>query len=631
VLGAVVKRVLAVSLTERGRALTERLPYEHSHGSLAATVQERWDDVDGFVLVAAVGACVRIVAPLLTGKQSDPAVVCVDDGGRFAVSLIGGHSAGANDLAGDVARMLGAEAVITTATDATGTVAIDRLSGYPVEGDVAAVTAALLDGRPVSVDNPLAWPLAPALRRALALASTPDVPALAPPTDAGASSRPDTRPTIVVTDLLARQPDAGPGAVAVLRPPSLVAGIGASTDPPAEELAGLLRASLAEAGLSDRSLRAVATIDRRATEPAVESLGLPVVAFTSSELAEVDVPNPSEVVRAAVGTGSVAEAAALLAAGPGATLVLTKRASPHCTVALARASRPRGHIAVVGLGPGGAGTRTPDADRAIRGAQVVIGYEAYVNQCRDLLGPSQEVVLSPIGAEVERAREAVARADAGELVAVVCSGDPGVYAMASLVLEEAGEVAGSGDRGMGMGMGMGMVTIVPGVTAALAAAAELGAPLGHDHVMISLSDLLTPWEMIVTRVIAARDADLVLALYNPRSKARDWQLAAVRDLLLQTRDPVTPVGIATDIGRPDASTTITTLAGLDPDLVGMTTCVIIGSSTTRVVAGRMVTPRGYRRTTETPATHPPTPRQTRYAEPAPETGQAPGAQPRVAP
>lgn len=573
-----MKHVLAVSLTERGRALTERLPYERLHGSLAATVREHWKDTDGFVLIAAVGACVRIVAPLLTGKQSDPAVVCVDDGGRFAVSLLGGHSAGANDLAGDVARILGAEAVITTATDATGTVAIDRLSGYPVEGDVAAVTAALLDGRPVAVDNPLDWLLPPALRRALAEAP------------AGDRSRPDTLPTILVTDRLDARRDASPAAVAVLRPPSLVAGIGASTDPPAEELAELLRASLTEAGLSHRSLRAVATIDRRATEPAVGSLGLPVVAFTPNELAAVDVPNPSEVVRAAVGTGSVAEAAALLAAGPGATLVLTKRASAHCTVALARAWRPPGHITVVGLGPGGSGTRTPDAERAIRGAQVVIGYEAYVNQCRDLLGPSHEVVLSPIGAEVERARQAVDRAESGELVAVVCSGDPGVYAMASLVLEEAGDRGGD----------PGMVTVVPGVTAALAAAARLGAPLGHDHVMISLSDLLTPWEMIVTRVIAARDADLVLALYNPRSKARDWQLAAVRDLLLQTRDAATPVGIATDIGRPDASTTITTLAGLDPDLVGMTTCVIIGSSTTRVLAGRMVTPRGYRRTTARP-------------------------------
>ena len=113
--------------------------------------------------------------------------------------------------------------------------------------------------------------------------------------------------------------------------------------------------------------------------------------------------------------------------------------------------------------------------------------------------------------------------------------------------------------------------------------------------MLSLSDLLTPWDVIVRRVIAARDSDLVIALYNPRSKARDWQLGAVRDLLLERRAPDTPVGIATDVGRPAASTSITTLAGLDPDLVGMTTCVIIGSSSTRVIGGRMVTPRGYRR------------------------------------
>ncbi|MGA8681807.1 MAG: precorrin-3B C(17)-methyltransferase, partial [Acidimicrobiales bacterium] len=139
------------------------------------------------------------------------------------------------------------------------------------------------------------------------------------------------------------------------------------------------------------------------------------------------------------------------------------------------------------------------------------------------------------------------------------------------------------------------VTVVPGVTAALAAAAQLGAPLGHDHVVLSLSDLLTPWDVIVSRVIAARDADLVLAIYNPKSKGRHWQLGAVRDLLLETRSPETPVGLATDVGRPDASTTITTLACLDPDLVGMTTCVLIGSSATRIIGGRMVTPRGYGR------------------------------------
>jgi len=577
-----MRRILVVSVTARGRALAARLPYDAVHGNLAATVRARWAEVDGFVLVAAVGACVRIVAPLLGGKDVDPAIVCVDDGGRYAIALIGGHTAKANALAHDVASVLGADPVVTTATDATGTVAIDELSGFPAEGAVAAVTAAMLDGRPVSVTNLLGWPLPPALTRTLE--------GLSLPVD-------NETPHIIITDQLlagstvAGGPDpraetlvGGGVPTVVLRPPTLVAGIGASTSPPPDEVAALLAEALAEAGVSSRSLRAIATIDRRSREPALEALGFPVVAYSSAELAGVTVPNPSGVVTRAVGTPSVAEAAALLAGGPGATLILEKRTSKHATVALARSRGPRGHVAVVGLGPGHGASRTPEANVAIRTAQVVIGYGPYIEQCHDLLGPAQEVIASSIGDEVERAREAIRLAAGGARVAVVCSGDPGIYAMASLVLEEAAE-----DTSFD-------VDIVPGVTAALAAAASLGAPLGHDHLMVSLSDLLTPWEAIMGRVVAARDADLVLAVYNPRSKTRDWQLEAVRDVLLERRLPDTPVGIATDVGRPEATTTITTLAALDPDLVGMTTCVIIGSSMTRVIGGRMVTPRGYRRT-----------------------------------
>jgi cobalt-precorrin 5A hydrolase/precorrin-3B C17-methyltransferase len=168
-------------------------------------------------------------------------------------------------------------------------------------------------------------------------------------------------------------------------------------------------------------------------------------------------------------------------------------------------------------------------------------------------------------------------------VALVCSGDAGVYAMASIALELAVTEAPDIE-----------VEVVPGVTAALAAAASLGAPLGHDHVSVSLSDLLTPWDAIERRLRAAAEADLVVALYNPRSKGRDWQLGAARSLLLERRAATTPVGVVTDAARPGQTVTITTLAGLDPQEVGMTTCVVIGSSATRVVGGRMVTPRGYR-------------------------------------
>jgi cobalt-precorrin 5A hydrolase/precorrin-3B C17-methyltransferase len=379
---------------------------------------------------------------------------------------------------------------------------------------------------------------------------------------------------IVVTD---RAVPPAPGVV-TLHPPSLVVGVGASSNAGADAAAALLDTALA--GLARQSVAEVATIDRRAGDPVVTSLGLPVRAFTTEALAGVDVPTPSEVVRAAVGTASVAEAAALLAAGPGAELVVPKRAGKEATVAVARRRGPRGHLAVVGLGPGDVAHRTPAAEAAVRRAEVVIGYGPYVDACADLLTAAQEVVRSPIGDETVRAKQAVAEAGAGRRVALVCSGDAGVYAMASLTLEVAG------DAGVD-------IEVVPGVTAALAASALLGAPLGHDHVIISLSDLLTPWSAIEARLRAAAEADLVVAFYNPRSRGRTWQFDAACEILRGRRAPDTPVGVVTDATRPGQSVQITTLDAVDAGAVGMTTCVIVGSSTTRVIGGRMMTPRGY--------------------------------------
>ena len=552
-------KVVSVSVTEAGRALADRLPYEHLAGQRAGeVVPARWPEVDGFVLFLATGAAVRIVAPLLGDKRTDPAVVCVDEAGRFAVALCGGHAGGANALARTVAATLGATPVVTTATDAAGVPSIDQLPGFVATGDVAAVTRALLDGRHPGVDNARGWP----------------VPAVLLPESGAGPER------IVITDLerpAERPVEAG---VVALHPPSLVAGVGASTGAPAQAVAELLDAALAGAGLARASVGEVATIDRRATDAAVVALGLPVRAYTADALAAVDVPSPSETVRAAVGTPSVAEAAALLAAGPGAELVVTKQVAAQATVAIARRRRPRGHLAVVGLGPGGTAHRTPAAETAVRRAEVVIGYGPYVDACADLLTGAQEVVRSPIGDETVRAKQALAEAVAGRRVALVCSGDAGVYAMASPALEVAVDIDVE-------------VEVVPGVTAALAAAALLGAPLGHDHAMISLSDLLTPWSAIEARLRAAAAADLVVALYNPRSRGRAWQFDAARAIFLEHRSPATPVGVVTDATRADQSVQLTTLAGVDSGTVGMTTCVIVGSSTTRVVGGRMVTPRGY--------------------------------------
>jgi cobalt-precorrin 5A hydrolase/precorrin-3B C17-methyltransferase len=541
-------RVLSVSVTEAGAGLARRLPYEHAAGPAGEVVPARWGSVDAFVLFLATGAAVRIVAPLLSAKATDPAVVCVDEAGRFAVALCGGHAGGANHLARTVAAALGATPVVTTATDAVGLAALDQLPGFAATGDLAGVTTAMLDGRPPLVEAELAWPV---------------------PLAAGAGPE-----RVIVTD---RAVAPAPGVVA-LHPPSLVVGVGASSDAAAGAAAALLEQALA--GLARQSVSEVATIDRRAGDPVVTSLGLPVRAFTAGELAAVEVPTPSEVVRAAVGTASVAEAAALLAAGPGATLVVAKLAGTEATVAVARRAGPRGHLSVVGLGPGAAAHRTPAAEAAVRRADVVIGYRPYVNACADMVTAAQEVVRSPIGDETVRAKQAVAEAGAGRRVALVCSGDAGVYAMASLALEVAGEAGVD-------------VEVVPGVTAALASAALLGAPLGHDHLMLSLSDLLTPWATIEARLRAAAEADLVVALYNPRSRGRTWQFDAACDILRRHRAPSTPVGVVTDAARPGQAVQLTTLGQIDAGAVGMTTCVIFGSSTTRVVGGRMVTPRGY--------------------------------------
>ncbi len=522
-----------------------------------------WAECDGVVAFMAAGITVRLVAPLLDGKDRDPGLVCVDDAGRFAVALAGGHEGGGNRLAARVADALGAAPVVTTASEALGLPVLGELGadlGFSVEpgSDLAAVAGAMIAGDEVTLVSDQRWPLPP-LPGAVVRARHP---------------RP---PCLLVTDRLF---DPTRPAV-VYRPPSLVVGVGCSRDAPAAEIGELIDLALAEAGLAGASVTGVASVDAKRNEPgllrAAGERGWPLRFHTSQTLARVDVPNPSAAVARAVGTPSVAEAAAL-AGGP-ATLVVAKRKSERATVAVARL-RPRGRLYVVGSGPGDPGLLPPLAREALGRCELVVGLERYVDRVRGLLRPGTRVATSAIGGELERARLAVAEAAAGAAVALVSGGDAGVYGMASPALEAApAEVDVIG---------------VPGITAALAAAALLGAPLGHDHCAISLSDLLTPWPEIRRRLEAGGSGDFVISLYNPRSAGRSWQLEAARRLLLEHRKPATPVGLVTDAYRPGQRVDLTTLEDLDPSRVGMTTTVVIGSSQTRTVAGRMVTPRGYR-------------------------------------
>ena len=562
-----------VAVTKAGRraarTLTSQWPDARAYdGPAAEALQRAFGECDAIVCFLAVGATVRLIAPLLTAKPNDPGVVCVDEALRYAVPVLGAHAGGANDLARRVHDALGAEPVITTASDAAGSVALDEFGadlGFRIEpgSDLAAVGAAILSGERVTLTADAQWPLPPL---------PPNVEQTKQPAPAG--------PAIIVTDRAGDRADF-PERSVVYRPPTLIVGMGASRGVPAGEAGRLIDDTLADLGLSPRSVRYLATAEVKSDEHGLQAAaaerGWRILTYPADLLAAVPVPNPSEVVRRAVGTPSVAEAAAL--ANPDATLVAAKRASAHATIAVARL-RPRGRLALIGIGPGARDLTTPRAVAELRRAAVVIGLDSYLEQVADLLRPGAAVLASGLGAEQERAAAAVAHAQKGHAVALIGSGDAGVYAMASPALEMAGQDID--------------VTVVPGITAALAAAAVLGAPLGHDHVMISLSDLHTAWPVIERRIAAAADADLVTCFYNPASAKRTWQLARAMHLLSACRPPTTPVGLVRDATRPGQAASLSTLRDFDPAQADMHTLVVVGSSRTRVQSGRMVTPRDYR-------------------------------------
>jgi precorrin-2 C20-methyltransferase/precorrin-3B C17-methyltransferase len=240
-----------------------------------------------------------------------------------------------------------------------------------------------------------------------------------------------------------------------------------------------------------------------------------------------------------------------------------------------------GEVVVVGLGPAGPEWLTPEALAELEAAQHIVGYGPYVARVPQKAGQQRHASGNRV--EADRAVEALALAASGARVAVVSSGDPGVFAMASAVLEQVSSGHGAGIR----------VRIVPGVTAAQAAASRVGAPLGHDYCVLSLSDRLKPWEIIERRLDAAGAADFVLALYNPASRTRTTQLADAREVLLRHRAPSTPVVVARDVGGPEEDVRITTLGDLDPSTVDMRCLLIVGSSRTRAENGIVWTPRSY--------------------------------------
>ena len=366
-----------------------------------------------------------------------------------------------------------------------------------------------------------------------------------------------------------------------------------------------------EHGLAWDAIAGIATIDLKHDEPAFQQLAnqyqWPLRLFTADQLQTQSVPSPSTVVAEAVGTPSVAEAAALLAThssnsptphsptphSPTSPLIVSKQIfKDHqgaCTIAIARAQQEysphRGQLYLIGSGPGALSQLTAAARAALQTCDVVIGYGLYLDLLRPLFHPNQVIESSQITQEVQRAERAVDLAQRGLTVGMVSSGDCGIYGMAGLVMECLVQRQWDGQTPG--------IEVMPGITALQAIAARIGAPLMHDFCAISLSDLLTPWPVIEKRLEAVAQADFVVALYNPRSKTRLRGIEIALDIMNKWRSPSTPVAIARSLYRDGETVQSLTLGQVDVNTIDMLTVVLIGNASTFLHQGHMITPRGY--------------------------------------
>lgn len=559
---------------------TKRLADEaglDSFDDLGVWTGERFADSDALVFIGATGIAVRAIAPHVRDKFSDPAVVSVDEAGQFAVPMLSGHVGGANDLAREVAAAIGARAVVSTATDVNGLFAVDewaRKQGLAlVERQIAKeVSACLLDGGTVGFASDIA------VEGAL---------------PSGVEEGPHELGIKVGLDTA----DCPFAHTLHLVPRVVTVGVGCKRGTDAAALEAFVRGALANAHVSPAAVARVASIDVKRDEEAVlalaRALGCESVFYSAEQLAAVEgIFASSDFVRAAVGVDNVCERAAV--AG-GARLIGGKEAHEGMTVALgqdeasvrfdggadgAAQTADDRVLLVVGIGPGGGSDLTRRAYEALESCDVIVGYTVYT----DLLEkefPDKEMLTTPMRREVERCKIALEHAQAGERVAMVCSGDPGVYGMAGLCYELAGEYP-SVD-----------IEVIPGISAAFGGAAVLGAPLMHDFAVISLSDLMTPWEKIAKRLELAAEADFVICLYNPSSKKRADYLQRACDILLRHKPASTVCGTVRNIGREGEESHVLTLGELRNTNVDMFTTVYIGNEQTMQLGGSMVTPRGY--------------------------------------
>ncbi len=514
------------------------LDVDISFSDFGSTLRELFAAGTPIVGLCAAGILIRTIAPLLSDKRYEPPVLAVAEDGSAVVPLLGGLQ-GVNDLARQIAAVLGVQPAITTTGDLRfRTTLLNPPSGYRLANpdDAKTFIADLLAGSTVRLEGVAPW-----LSQSK-LPIVPDAPLTLQITDSKGSPAPDRL---------------------VYHPATLAIAVSHLSD--SEFAVEFVQQILDEADLAIASLAGIFASTHDMGHPALAALAqvlqVPIRFLDLSEAEDLSLT-------------AVGESGQLLVSQQklGLSCAIARSSQPLDVTTI---GKPRGQLTIVGTGPGGDLWMSPEVKAVLRSATDWVGYKFYLDLAGSLRD-GQQRHDSDNREELDRARFALDLAATGKSVAVVSSGDPGIFAMAAAVFEVLEHEAKPDWLRLD-------IQVAPGISAMQAAAARIGAPLGHDFCALSLSDILKPWSAIEQRIAAAAQADLVMAFYNPISKQRIWQLRKAREILLQWRSPNTPIVLARNLGRPGESVRVCTLEQFSPDDVDMRTIVLVGSSQTRSI------------------------------------------------
>ncbi len=543
---------------------------------------KKWQEIDLIIFIGSIAASIRIINSFLTSKDQDPGVIVIDNKCSKIVPLIGLHQSNTQNIACQIANLFGGEIIETNNSNNQSFLNLDAFGnqwGWQRFGNIKD------------------W-------SKLVIKQANNEKIFCKQSSGNSLWKNSESGEIIhqINDKEIVKPDAT-FHVSIFEnhetswhPPVLWIGIGCERNTSKDLIANSLNNFFESRNLSQKSIAGFATIDIKNNEKGILELvkekNLPIKFFSKEDLSKMIVPNPSNVVQNEIGTPSVAEASCLIAAGEESKLLEEKRIfkneSGAVTIAVAESKNQynptHGEIHIIGSGPGDISFLTNNARKALSRCTVWIGYKMYLDLIKPIKRNDQVLIESKLTEEKERCSKAIKLAEEGIKVALISSGESGFYGMAGLLLELLQKIKKEFRP---------YFEVHPGISSVQLAAAISGAPLMNDFCSVSLSDKLTPWSLIEKRIEGALLGDFVIALFNPQSIERNWQLKSIIDICLKSRHSDTPVLIARQVGRDNQTKKFFTLNTIPFKEIDMLSIIIIGNSQTTLVDEIFLTPRGY--------------------------------------